>query len=167
GAGGEGVEVLAGHPVEAGDDVRGDALRDEVVVEVGLRVEGEGAAVGAHRHAGHGLYATGEDELVPAGAHLLCGEVEGGQAGCAVAVDLQAGRGVRQAGVECGGAGDVHALVADGGHAASDDVVDARRVQARVALQDGLDQSAEQAHRFDGVQGSAGLTLSAGCPDGV
>ena len=167
GAGGVGVELLAGHAVKGGDDVRGDALRDEVVVKVGVRVECQGAAVGAHGDAGHGLHAADEDEVVPAGADLLCAEVHGGEAGGAVAVDLQAGGGVRQAGVEGGGAGDVHALVADGGHAAGDDVTDGVGVDARVALDEGLDEAAEQVNGLDGVEGSAWLSLASGGADGV
>ena len=41
------------------------------VVEVGLRVHRPGAAVGGHRHARHRLDAAGEDQVLPAGRHLL------------------------------------------------------------------------------------------------
>ena len=149
-----------GETVEGGDEVSRDALRDEVVVEGGLRVHGQGTAVGAHRDTRHGLHTTGEDEVLEAGADLHGADVQGGQAGGAVAVELHAGGGVRQAGVERGGAGDVHALVTEGGDDTGDDVLDGGRVELGVALEGLGDQTGEQVHRLHGVEAAAGLALA-------
>ena len=124
-ADGVGVDVVAAELLDGGDQVGGDALRDEVGVEVRLGVHRPGAAVGAHRDAAHRLDATGEDEVLPAGGDLLGGDVDGLEAGRAEAVELDAGDGVRQTGLDGGGLGDVAALVADRRHAAEHDVVDA------------------------------------------
>ena len=62
----------------------------EAGVVGGLRVHRPGAAVGAHRHPGHRLDAAGDDQVLPAGAHLLRGDVDRLQAGGAEAVQLEA-----------------------------------------------------------------------------
>ena len=159
-AGSVGIQVFAGLAVQGGDDVRGDALWDEVVVEVAGWIQCQRAAVGAHGHAGHGFHATGEDQVIPAGADLLRREVHGGQARSTVAVHLQAGCGVGQSSIEGCGAGDVHALVAHWGDHTSDDIADDVWINAWVALDERFDESAEQIHRLDRVQGAAWLTLS-------
>ena len=132
-ADGVGVDVVAGEALDGRDQVRADALRDEARVVVGLRVHRPGAAVGAHRHARHRLDAAGEDEVLPAGGDLLGGDVDGLEARGAEAVELDAGDGVRQAGLDRGGLGDVRALVADRRDAAEDDVVDPVGIEAPVA----------------------------------
>ena len=105
----------------------------EAGVVVGLGVHRPGAAVGAHRDARHRLDAAGEDEVLPAGGDLLRGDVDGLEARGAEAVELDAGDGVRQAGLDGGGLGDVAALVADGRDAAEDDVVDRVGIELVVA----------------------------------
>src|SRR5690606_26152656 len=149
GVDGQLVELLAGEAVERGDEVGGDALRHEVGGKGRLRVHGPGAAVGGHGHAGHGLDAAGEDELVHAGADLGAGQVDGGQSGGAEAVDLHAGGAVRQARGQGGGAGDVGALVADRGDAADDHVIDAVFVEAGVAGAEFADEADEQGEGAD------------------
>ena len=160
GAGGVGVQLVTGDTVEGGDEVGGDALRDEVVVEGGLRVHGQGAAVGAHRDARHGLDATGQHEVVEAGADLHRTVVDGGQAGGTVTVELHTGDGVGQAGIERGGAGDVHALVTQRGDDAGEDVLDGTGIELRVPLQDLGDEAGEEVDRLDGVEGAARLALA-------
>ena len=127
---GVGVDVLAAELLDRRDQVGADALRDERRVVVGLGVHRPGAAVGAHRHARHRLDAAGEDEVLPAGGDLLGGDVDGLQARGAEAVELHAGDGVRQAGLDRGGLGDVGALVADRRDAAEHDVVDPLGIEA-------------------------------------
>ena len=132
-AGGVRVDVLAAELLDRRDEVGADALRDERRVVVRLGVHRPGAAVGAHRHARHRLDAAGEDEVLPAGGDLLRGDVDGLEARGAEAVELDAGDGVGQAGLDRGGLGDVGALVADRRDAAEHDVVDAVRVELLVA----------------------------------
>ena len=59
-------------------------------VQVGVRVERPGAAVGAHRHARHRLDAAGDDQVLPARAHLLRRDVHRLEARGAEAVELHA-----------------------------------------------------------------------------
>ena len=56
------VDVVAGEALDGGDEVGADALRHEVVVVVGGRVQRPRSAVGAHRDARHRLDATGDHE---------------------------------------------------------------------------------------------------------
>src|SRR6266498_3842597 len=129
-------------------------LWDEVGLVVGLRVQRPGAAVGAHRHPGHRLDTTGDDQAVPPGPDLLRGHVDRLQPGRAEPVELHAADRVRQVGGQRRGLGDVHALVADRGHHAEHDVVDALGVQRRVALGQLVDEADHQRDRLGPVQGS-------------
>ena len=136
-------------------------------VVVGLRVHRPGAAVGAHRHARHRLDAAGEDEVLPAGGDLLGGDVDGLQARGAEAVELDARDGVRQAGLDRGGLGDVRALVADRRHAAEHDVVDPVRIKAAVAASSLVHQPDHEVDRLGRVQRAVALALPARGADRV
>ena len=103
------------------------------VVERGGRVGRPGAAVGAHRHPAHRLDAAGEDQVLEAAADAGRGLVDRLEAGGAEAVELHAGDGLGVAGRERRGLGDVAALLADRRDDAEHDVVDAARVERRVA----------------------------------
>src|SRR6185437_13794776 len=72
---GKAVDVVAGEALDGRDQVGTDALRHEPDRIVGFRVQRPRAAVGAHRHPAHRLHATGEHQVVPAGTHLLRGQV--------------------------------------------------------------------------------------------
>ena len=132
------VEVVAGDAPLVGDQLGRDALRHEaaLVGVAGADLGPERVAElavghrGTHRHTGHHLDAGGDDDVVGAGDHALGGEVGGLLARPALAVDGGAGDVLRPAGGEHGVAGDVDALLADLHHAAHDDVVDERRVDA-------------------------------------
>ena len=124
----------------------------EVAVVVGGRVERPRAAVGAHRHARHRLDATGDDQVVPAGADLLRGHVDGFEAGRAETVDLDAADGVGQAGDGDGGARDVGTLIADRADDAEDEVGDAVLVEVGEADAQFVDQAGDQRDRLDRVQ---------------
>ena len=146
------VDVLAGEALDGGDQVRADALRHEADAVVGLGVGGPCAAVGAHRDAAHRLDAAGQHQIVPAGAHLLRGGVDGLEAGCTEAVELEPAGGLWQLGHECGGAGDVAALVPDRGDNAEDEVADQILVKIGEAAAQLVDQADDQVDRLDLVQ---------------
>ena len=165
--GGVRVDVLAVPALDRGDQVGADALRHEAGLERGGRVHRPGAAVAAHRHAAHRLDAAGDDQVLEARAHALGGLVDGLEAGGAEAVELHAGDGLGIAGLERGGLGDVAALVADGGHHAEHDVVDAARVQAGVAGLELVEESDDQVDRLHLVQRTDGLAAAARCADVV
>ncbi len=156
-----GVDVLTAELLDRGDQVGADALGNEVGVVVGLRVHRPGAAVGAHRHARHRLHAAGEDEVLPAGGDLLGGDVDGLEARGAEAVELYAGNGVRQAGLDRRGLRDVGALVADGRDAAEHHVVHARGVEFLVADQRLVHQADDEVDRLGAVQRAVELALAA------
>ena len=106
-------------------------------------------------------------QVLPAGAHLLRGDVDGLEAGRAEPVELEARAGGLVAGGQRGGAGDVGALLADGRDAAEDDVLDAGRVQVRVALAQLLEQADDQRDRLGAVQRSGVLAAPARGADRV
>ena len=160
------VDVLTGEALDGGDQVGADALRHEADAVVGLGVGGPGAAVGAHRHAAHRLDAAGQHQVVPAGAHLLRGGVDGLQAGRAEPVELEPAGGLGQLGHQRRGAGDVAALVADRRHDAEDDVADQVLVQIGEAAAQLVDQADDQVDRLDLVE-RAVLVLAARRANGL
>src|SRR5690606_33354089 len=96
------------------DQVGADALGHEGGLEGGGGVLGPGATVGAHRDAGHRLDATGEDQVLEAGAYALGSLVDGLKAGGAEAVELHTRDLVGVAGGQRRGLGDVSALLTHG-----------------------------------------------------
>ncbi|GAA2773292.1 hypothetical protein GCM10019017_16810 [Streptomyces showdoensis] len=167
GEGGVLVDVAAGEALDGGDEVGADALGDEVGGDVGHRVGEPGAAVGGHRHPGHGLDAAGQDEVLPAGADLHRGHVDGFEAGGAEAVLLDAGDGVGESGRDGGDPGDVGALVADRADDAEDDVVDRGRVEAGEAGAELVDEADDEVDRLGAVQAPVGLAAAARGADSV
>ena len=161
------VDVVAIPALDGRDQVGADALRHEAGVEVGLGVHRPGTAVGAHRHARHRLDSAGEDQVLPAGGDLLGGHVDCLEARGAEAVELDAGDGVRQAGLDRRGLGDVATLVADRGDAAQDDVVDAVRVKLDVAAEGLVHEAHDEVDRLGGVKRAVVLPLAAGRADRV
>ena len=151
------VDVLAAEALERRDQVGADPLRDERRLVGGLRVHRPGSAVGAHRHPRHRLDAAGEHQVLPARGDLLRGDVDRLQARGAEAVELDAGDRVGQPGLDRGGLGDVGALVADRGDTPEHDVVDAVRVEVRVAAQQLVHQADDQVDRLGRVQGAVDL----------
>src|SRR5664279_6036607 len=89
----EAIEVLTTEALDRADEVGADALRHEARGVGRLRVHGPGAAVGAHRDARHRLHPAGDEQILPARAHLLGGDVHGFEAGRAETVDLEARSG--------------------------------------------------------------------------
>ena len=166
-AGGVGVDILAAELLDGGDQVSADPLGDERGVVVGLGVHRPGAAVGAHRHARHRLHAPGEHEVLPARGDLLGGDVDRLQARRAEAVELHAGDGVGQAGLDRGRLGDVAALVADRRYAAQHDVVDPVGIEVRIAAQHLVHQPDHEVDGLGGVQRSIYLALPPRRPDRV
>src|SRR6185437_5450066 len=163
---GVGVDVGTSEALDGGDQVGADALRDETRGVGGLRVHGDRATVGTHRHPGHRLDAAGQDQVLPAGADLHRAEVDRLQARRAEPVDLQPGDGVGQASGQCRGTWQVPALVADRGHHAEHDVVDPLGVEVRVAVAQLVDQPGDQGDRLDAVQRAGRLALTPGGAQG-
>ncbi len=160
------VDVLAREALDGGDQVGADALRHEADPVVGLRVGRPGAAVGAHRDTAHRLDAAGQHQVVPAGAHLLRGGVDGLQARGAEPVELHATGGLGQPRGQHCGTGDVAALVADRRHHAEDQVADQGLVQVGEAPAQFVDQPDDQVQRLDLVERAFAL-LAARRADGL
>ncbi|HMS48371.1 MAG TPA: hypothetical protein PKD89_12370 [Candidatus Microthrix sp.] len=161
------VDVAAGNPVDRGEQVTRDALRDEVVVVGGGRVHRHGAAVGAHRHPRHRFDAAGDHQLVEPRTDRLGGQVDRLEAGAAEAVQLHAGDRVGHPGSGGGGAGDVHALVPHRRHAAEDHVGDPLLVQIGEPAPKLVDQADDQIDRLHAVQCAAALARATGGADGL
>ena len=156
-----GIDVLTAEAFNRGDQVSAHALRGEMAVKIGFRVQRPGAAIAAHRHAGHGLDAADHHQVFEAGTHFHRAEVHRLQPRGAEAVDLQTRHAdvpIRHLGR---GFGDVGTLVADGRHAAKHHIVDLTGVEGRALLQR-REQPGHQVHRFDAVQGAIGLAFAAG-----
>ena len=155
-----GVDVGAAEAVLGRDQIGGDALRHEVAGQRHLRIDRPGVAGRADADAAHGFDAAGDDHVVLAGGDRGVGEVDRVEAGGAVAVDLHARHGVREAGGEDGVAGDVAARLADRIDAAEDHVVDDRRVEV-VAVADRGQRAGGEHRGRDFVQGAILLAAAA------
>jgi hypothetical protein len=124
-----GVGIVAGEAVLRRDDVRRDALGHEIGAHREVGVHADGEAVGSHGHPAHHLDPARDIEVADARAHLVGGEVRGLEPGGAEAVDVQPRDPFVPAGGQHGRAGDLAALLADGGDAAPDHVLDRRCVE--------------------------------------
>ena len=129
-----GIDVVTAETFKRGDQVRTDALRGEVAVQIGLRVQRPGAAVTAHRHPRHRLDATDHHQVFETRAHFHRAEVHRFQSRGAEAVDLH----TRHADIPIGhlhrGLGDVRALIANRRDAAEHHVIDLAGVERRALL---------------------------------
>ncbi|MCO5556213.1 hypothetical protein L7F22_009759 [Adiantum nelumboides] len=156
---GELVETLSREAPLLGDHLGADALvrRDAVALGEVVAQRVLLLARGAHRDPGHRLDATGDGDVVLPGDQAGRGEVHGLLARPALAVHAHAGHRLREPGGQGGVAGDVEGLLAALGHAAPDDVLDLRRVDAGP-----LDQAAQHMGRqVGGVDaGEAALALA-------
>ena len=97
------------------------------------REAGAGLHGGAKADAAHRLDAAGHHDVGGAAGHKARSEVRGLLARAALRVDGGRRGGDRQARGQPGAAGDVEGLLADLAHAAADDLVDQRGVDARCA----------------------------------
>ena len=146
----ERVELCAAEAFDRRDQVGGDALGHEGMLLDQRRVAAVDArAVGAHRVARHRLDAAADDEVLLARHHAERGEVHRLLARAAEAVQGHAaGAVVGPAGVQHRHARDARALLADGGHAARDHVLDVARIDAR-ARDEGAEALRQQLLRMD------------------
>ena len=85
-----GIDVVAREAVLGGDQVGGNALRQEIGRDRDRRIDRPGAARGADADAAHGFDAAADRHLVLAGHHLGRGEIHRVEARRAEAVDLHA-----------------------------------------------------------------------------
>src|SRR5690606_15949273 len=145
------VDICTAEAFQSGDQVCTDTLRHEACVQVGFRVGSPGAAVRAHGHAGHGFNAARYHHVLPAGAYFHGSQVDGFQAGGAETVQGDAGHFLVPVGGECGGFGNVCALVAYGSNATHHNVVHLGGIQLVTFLQ-GLELGGEQTDGFYAVQ---------------
>ena len=135
---GVGVQLGAAQVPLVGDAFRGLALAGQLVAVGRHPAEGLAVdlAVAAHAHAAHVLRAARHDHPGGTGGDQAGREVHGDLAGAALAVDREAGNGVRPAGAEQRRARDVGRLFTDLGHAAEDDVVDGTGVDPGAVHED-------------------------------
>jgi hypothetical protein len=154
------VDVLAAPALERGDRVGPDALGHETGLGGKGGVVAHGTAVRTHGHAGHGLHTAGDHQVLPARGDLLRGDIHRLETGGAEAIELHAGDGLVPVGVLHDHLGDVRALLADGGDAAHDHVVDVGRIEI-VAIAQGTEQAGAEIDGLDFVQAAAGLSLAA------
>ena len=159
------VDIIAGETVLGRDQVGGDALGHDVMVEGDFRIGAHGPAIGAHRHARHGFDTAANGEIGFAGHDFRGRHVHGFQAGGAETVELIARRRLGIVRIDHGGAGNVRALLTHRRDHAHDDVVHEGGVEI-VAVPDRLELLGGQLQRGDLVERSV-LLLAARRARGV
>jgi hypothetical protein len=168
GADGELVQLGAGQAPPLGDHLGAEALVRELALEEALQRGTERKlAAGerrAHRDPAHRLDAARDGHVVLAGDQAGGGEVHRLLGRAALTVHGHAGDAQRPARGDHRGAGDVEGLLADLAHAAPDDVVDLRGVNAGL-LRQGLQHVGRQVHRVDARQRASRLSLADRRPD--
>ena len=157
---------VAGETVFRGDDVGADALRHEIVVKGDLRVDGNRAAIGAHRHAAHAFHAAGDIGHARAATHLVGGHVHRLEARGTEPVDADARHTFVVIRRQNSGPRKAGALFADLGHVAPDHVLDGACVQI-VAILDGVQRNGRQTRGRDFVQAAILAALAANGAGGV
>ena len=159
---GESVGVFAGNAVMLCDALGGEAHR-EVGAGMILNQPGiDGDLVASHGDHGHGLCATGNDDIGSSAADALSGEGDGLQAGGAEAVDGHSCALVGQTSAQSDDAGEVHALFGFGHGTADDDVVDFVGIELRHAVERTTDGDGSKIVGTGGAQGSAGSPADGG-----
>lgn len=156
-----GIDVVTTEALKRSDQVGTDALRSEMTVQISLRIERPGAAVAAHGHPRHRLDTADHYKIFETRAHFHRAEVDRFQTRGAKTIDLHTGNADIPIGHLHGGFGDVRALIANRRHAAEHYVIDLTGVQRGAFLQR-VEQTSDQIHRFDAVQGAIGLAFATG-----
>ena len=133
------VDVIARKPVFGGDQIRRDALRQEVARDRNSGIDRPCAARGAHADAAHGFDAAPDGDVLHAGHHLRGREIDRIEARSAEAVDLHARNFLAEARLQHRRTGDIAAGFADGVDTAEHHVLDQsgsrsfrRRIASRV-----------------------------------
>ena len=124
-----GVDVVAREAIFGGDQIGGNALRQEIGFQRDRRIDRPGAAGGADADAAHGLDAAANRHVVLAGHDLGRGEIHRIETGGAKAVDLHARHLVAVARHDRGDTGDVAAGLADRIDAAQHHIIDQHRIE--------------------------------------
>ncbi|MNL47708.1 hypothetical protein D3C87_1705100 [compost metagenome] len=156
-----GIDVLTAEAFEGGDQVGAHALRSEMAVQIGGRIQRPGPAVAAHRHPRHRLDTANDHQIFETGTHFHRPQVHRFQSGGTESIDLHTGHADIPISDLSGGFGDIGALIADGRHAAQHHVIDLTGIEGRPLLQR-REQPRHQVDRFDAVQGAIGLALASG-----
>ena len=133
----------------------------EAGVAIGGRVLRPGATIRAHGHPRHAFHAAGNHQVFPTAGDFLRAQVHRLQARSAKAVDLHTRDAKVPARFEQGCFGQHRALVAYGGDAAHDHVVNLGRIKV-MALAQLFKQAAEQIDRFDLVQAAVFFAFATG-----
>ena len=102
----------------------------EAGVQVGGRVRGPGTAIGTHGDTGHAFNTAGNHQVFPPGTNLHRRQVDGLKARRTEAVQGDTGYNFVPVRSQGGGFGNIRTLIANGGHAAHNDVVHLGGVQA-------------------------------------
>ena len=160
-----GVDIIAAEAVLGGDQIGGNALGHDIMIEADLRIDAHGTAIGTHRHATH-RFNTGTDrEIGFAAHHLGGGEIDRFQAGSAETIDLETGGAFSIAGIDHGRARNVRALLTNRRNTAHDDIIDQCGVEP-VAIADRLQLLGRELQRGDRIERPV-LLLAARRANGV
>ena len=123
------VDVIAGKPVFGGDQIRRDALRQEVARDRNSGIDRPCAPRGAHADAAHGFDAAPDGDVLHAGHDLRGREIDRIESRSTEAVDLHARNFLAEACLQHGGTRDIAACFADRVDAAEHHVLDQFRIE--------------------------------------
>src|SRR5690554_6947760 len=131
----ESVNIFSAETFKRGNKVSANTLGHEAGMHVGMRVHSPGATIRAHRHAGHRLNATGNNQILPARADFHGCQIYGLKAGSTESVEGNAGYFFIPICSKCGCFSNVGALIANGRDATKHYIVYLRSVQVISLLQ--------------------------------
>ena len=154
-----GIDVGTREAVARGDEIGGDALRQEIVRHGDGRIHGPGAARRADADPAHRFGAAADRHVLLAGHDLRRGEIDRVEAGRAEAVDLHTRHAVAVTGHERRSAREVGGGLAHRIDHAHHHVVDQHRIEL-IAARDLAERLRRQIERGDLVQRAVGLAAT-------
>ena len=154
------IDIVAREAVFGGDQIRRNALRQEIIGDGDAGIDRPRAARCPHADAAHGFDAAADGDVLHAGHDLRGREIDRIETGGAEAVDLHARNFLAEAGLQHRRAGNVAAGFADRIDAAEHHVLDQRGIEI-VAPPNGIEGRDREIDGRHLVQRAIGLAAPA------